>query len=244
MKSNMLELYYKFKEIKEKGWIKSMRKGPGGIGYTFETLIGKNEENFPIPDYNGIEIKTLNRYGKKNIHLFSISPDGDYLFPIQRIIDILGYPDKENPKYRMFNVTVKANEFKNIGYYKKVKINVNREAKKVELVAYRDSRKIDIGVSWSFDMLKERLYLKMHDLCVIETEIRKINNVDYFHYQRSSFYILKDFDTFIDLIEKGIVPISFKISVFKSGKNEGKMHDRGTSFSINFDDIQLLFKKI
>ena len=37
-----------------------MRDGPGGVGYTFENLLGKAEENFPIPDFKGIEIKTKN----------------------------------------------------------------------------------------------------------------------------------------------------------------------------------------
>ena len=37
-----------FEKVKNKGWIKSLRKGDTGIGYTFETLIGKKEENLPI----------------------------------------------------------------------------------------------------------------------------------------------------------------------------------------------------
>lgn len=52
----------KFLEIKKMGWIKSKRKGHTGVGMTFEYLIGTNENNFEIPDFNGIEIKTKRNY--------------------------------------------------------------------------------------------------------------------------------------------------------------------------------------
>ena len=96
MTENIESLYTKFKEIKKLNWIKTKRIGNGGIGYTFETMLGKREENFPIPDYNNIEIKTsrTNSWGK--IHLFHATPDGDFLFPIKDILNTLGYPDKES----------------------------------------------------------------------------------------------------------------------------------------------------
>ena len=62
------------------GWIESMRRGTTGIGYTFESLLGKPEESFPIPDYGTIEIKTRYRNGKRDITLFNATPDGDFLF--------------------------------------------------------------------------------------------------------------------------------------------------------------------
>ncbi len=58
------------------GWIESKRKGTTGIGYTFETLLGKEEESFPIPDYGSIEIKTRYRNAKFPITLFNATPDG------------------------------------------------------------------------------------------------------------------------------------------------------------------------
>ena len=62
----MMEEFKKFKELfeqtKKKGWIKSLRKGDTGVGYTFEKTIGKDEENLPIADYGSIEIKTTRKY--------------------------------------------------------------------------------------------------------------------------------------------------------------------------------------
>ena len=57
MIDDLVSLRSKFEMIKNAGWIMSMRDGTTGIGYTFECLLGKEEESFPIPDYGTIEIK-------------------------------------------------------------------------------------------------------------------------------------------------------------------------------------------
>ena len=90
MEENFKVLYKKFVDIRNMGWIQSKRKGTTGIGYTFETLLEKPEEHFPIPDFEDIEIKTMRKFSKKILHLFSITPDGDFLFPMKRALNILG----------------------------------------------------------------------------------------------------------------------------------------------------------
>ena len=55
---NIELLNNKFNSIKNMGWIQSIKKGSSGIGLTFEHLIGINENEFEIPDFNGIELKT------------------------------------------------------------------------------------------------------------------------------------------------------------------------------------------
>lgn len=54
-------------------------------------------------------------------------------------------------------------------------------------------------------------------------------------------YKLKSFSTFIDLIEKGIIKVQFKIGRFKKGKRMGEIHDRGTGFQIKTSDLTKLF---
>lgn len=63
MKNNIEELKKYFTTIKNNNQ-NSLREGNIGIGYTFETLIDKKEDNLPLPDFNGIEIKTKLGYSK------------------------------------------------------------------------------------------------------------------------------------------------------------------------------------
>ncbi len=51
------EFTKKFREIKEQGFVQTMRKGPTGIGYTLETLLGIKENNDARPDIDGAELK-------------------------------------------------------------------------------------------------------------------------------------------------------------------------------------------
>ena len=64
---------------------------------------------------------------------------------------------------------------------------------------------------------------------------------DYYYYHTINFYKLRDFDTFINLIEKGIIEISFKIGYYKTGKRMGNIYDHGTDFSINIGNINVDF---
>lgn len=231
MKEEIKELNEKIVKIKEQRWIKTKRKGTSGVGYTFEQLIGKEEENFPIPDYNSIEIKTSRRTSWGKIHLFHATPDGDYLFPIKDILEVLGYPDKDLPQYKVFNYTINAKTFTKIGYNKKAKIIINRNKQKVYLSAKdKYNKDLNIKISWSFDMLKQRLILKLKYLAIIKAETKKINNIEYFKYNEIIFYKLKNFETFINLIESGIINVTFMIGLYKKGKRIGETHGPRNSF--------------
>ncbi|MBQ6477144.1 MAG: MvaI/BcnI restriction endonuclease family protein [Bacilli bacterium] len=241
----MLELKRKFIQVRSMGWIKSEDTTVGGIGNMFERLINKPEDNFPVPDYKSIEIKTINRFGNNEIHLFSIAPDGDYLFPMKRVLNILGYPDRQYHKYKVLNVSVNASKYKHIGYNHRAKLVINRMEEKVDLIGYdNNDDDLNINVSWSFKSLEERLKIKLMYLAVIYGEEKNNHGGKYYNYKWINFYQLNSFDTFLTLLEKGIINVNFKVSYFKSGKRFGTTHDRGTDFSINAKDIEKLYTKL
>ena len=57
------ELLEKCRQINKKGFIKTMRVGDTGVGYTLETLLGIKANSNKSPDYKGIEIKTKDLSG-------------------------------------------------------------------------------------------------------------------------------------------------------------------------------------
>ena len=50
------------------------------------------------------------------------------------------------------------------------------------------------------------------------------------------------YNEFIKLIESGVITITFMIGIYKNGKRFGQIHDRGTSFTINEREIELLYQ--
>ena len=245
MKNSIISLKKKFYEIKKMNWIESKRKGPTGIGYTFETLLGIDENNLPYYDFEDIEIKVHRKNSSSPIHLFNATPDGDELFPIKKIIKKIGYQDKINPKYKVFNVTITGKDYINLGYYKRLKIKVNYFKRKVDLrVVNNINKKYDLNISWSYDLLKEKINYKIKHLAIIDADVKVINGKEFFKYDRINFYKIKGFNHLIKLIDEGIINVTFKIGVFRDGPRKGQIHDRGTDFSIKKKNLGMLYDLI
>lgn len=242
---SVLKLKIKFEEIRKMDWVKSYRKDFGGIGITFEKLIGNNENTFEIPDYNGIEIKTKRGYSKSSTTLFNFAPEGPHYHETERLKEKFGYPDKELKQYKILNNTISAVEKTKIGINFYFKLKIDRKREKVFLVVFdKYNNLLEKEVYWGFDLLKEKLERKLKYLAFIKALSKKINKEEYFKYYKMNIYKLKDFNSFINLLENGIITISFKIGVFKKGKNKGKIHDHGTSFNIKEADLLKLYNLI
>lgn len=235
------ELYENFKRIKQMGWIKTLRSGSTGVGYTFESLLNKDEESFSIPDFGNIEIKTKRYFTKGFIELFNAVPDGDFLFPIKTLISKYGYSTKKNPLSKAIVGDVYANKDNMIGLYYIYRIKVDRNKRLIRLlISNYNGDFIDSSISWSFDYLKDKLYRKLKYLALVYAKSKFIDGEEYFLYNRIAFFKLRGFDSFLDLIENGKIHIQFNArSIYSNGKQ--KIHDHGTAFKIHERDVQLLF---
>ena len=239
---NIIDLKNDFQRIKEKGWIKSLYKGTGGIGLTFEKMLNKEIENFEIPDYQGIEIKTHWSFSKSYTTLFNATPDGKELFEIKRLRNKYGYPDKDLKNYKVFYGFVNATEKNFIGIKHQYKLNVNKDEKRIYLNIYdKKGNLIDTDTYWSFDMLEEKLKRKLTTLAYVKALKRTKNKEEYFKYISITFYQLKSFETFINLIEDGTIIINFNVGIFKKGDKIGEIYDHGTGIRIDNKDLDKLF---
>ena len=247
MIDDLIELREKFNQISNSGWFMSKRKGPTGIGYTFESLLGKEEESFSIPDFGSIEIKTRFRNSKRGITLFNATPDGDYLFSIKNIYEKYKFPSKSNHKYKVFYADI-STEPKYAGAENKFKLYVDDYNKKISVICIdKYGNHINTEVSWSFKNLKEKLERKLKFLALVKADAKCDKNdfeLQYFHYYSITFYALKDFETFISLIKNGIIKTTFMIGCYKKGPKEGQMDNHGVGFDINENDLDKLFIKL
>ena len=214
MDNEFIKLKKEFEKIKEKGWIKSIRKGPTGIGKTFETLIGKEEESFSIPDYYGIEIKTRRNSTSEPVSLFCVEPDGEGMFESERIRLKYGYSSKKYPQFTVFNASIKSNAYTQIGNNKFI-LQINHSTKTLYLTSFNSSGKmIDKSTSWSFKLLQECLERKLNYLAIIRAYNKHVDGEEYFKYTKMTTYKNVIFENFIHLLEKGKIIVNFKIGVF------------------------------
>lgn len=245
MHNDIIYLKNKFDKIKKTGWIKSVRNDTGGIGVTFEKLIGVEENSLEIPDYRNIEIKTKRAYSKSYTNLFNCTPTGPHYHEVERLKEKFGYPDKILKEYKVLNTSVYATEKNKVGLNFYFKLQVDKKQNKIFLLVFdKQNNLIEDIVYWDFDILREKIFRKLKTLAFVKALVKRKNNEEYFKYYDIKIYKLKDFDTFISLLELGIIRVSFKISIFKSGNKFGQIHDHGTSFNIKECDLNKLYTLI
>ena len=244
MIDDLISLRSKFQKIKDSGWIESKRQETTGIGYTFETLIGKEEEQFPIPDYGTIEIKTRYRNSKENIGLFTAAPDGDYLFNTKRMYDEYGFPDKMYPEFKVFYAKM-GSKLRYAGMNYQFKLHVDKCKEQIRIIAVDKAGKIiDTEVSWTFDMLRKKVENKIKYLAFIKADSIFRHDKQYFKYYNLTFFMIRGFNTFIELIEADIINATFMVGFYKTGSKRGMMYNHGVRFDISEEDLEKLFIKV
>lgn len=241
MNTEIQKLKKLFKEVKNKEFNKSLRKATTGIGYTFENLINKKEDNLSLPDFNGIEIKTKLGYTKSSLTLFCSTPKKDNTQCIKYLLETFGYPNK-NLKYKSFRIDVYTNKNNILAnrYIFKLKIDY-QEYKLKLLILDIDFNIIDNTIYWILKDIETRLYTKLNYLAYITGYPYNKNNETYYKYTNLKIYKLKNFNKFIELLETNKIYITFNIGYFRTGKRVGEIHDRGTAFKLKLDNLTDLF---
>lgn len=245
MKQNMQELKREFERVKAMGWILAPHNRNNEQGSLFELLIDKPEENFEIPDFEGIEIKTHMKYSKCWTTLFNANPEGKEFFEVNRLCNRYRYPDSKIKTARILYGDVSAKIIQKIGLWYHYQLIVDRQKQKIYLCIYdHKGRMIEKNSYWDFSILKEKLERKLSYLAYVRVERKKIQGQYYFKYTDIQFYRLRDFSVFLKLLEEGKVIVCFNVGVFHSGRRTGQIRNHGTGFCIASENIKLLFDSI
>lgn len=235
-------LQRKFSEIRNMEYVKSVRRGNTGIGATFESLLGKEEDSLEIPDFQGIEIKTRRGYSKSLINLFTAVPTGSTFYEVKRLRDTYGYPDIYDKSLKKLNTMAEAKELVRVGVFYYFKLRVDRELQRLVLCVYDINRNlIDETTYWDFDILREKLLRKMNVVAIVKAWPNRIGGVEYFKYYKMNIYILKDFESFLTALEDGIIKVKFTIGNYYDENRYGMVRSHGVSFSISEDDLGRVF---
>ena len=126
-----------------------------------------------------------------------------------------------------------------------MKLEIDYFYKKIYLIILDKNKKlIEKSCFWNFRTLKEKLDKKIKYLAFIEAEKKYEYNKKYFRYTKIDFYKIKNFSTFLSLIETGDIKISFNAGVYKKGNKYGQTYDHGTNFEIKKENITKLYDHI
>lgn len=237
------ELKKIFLQIKAQGFVLNTRPNnrDGGIGNTFEDLLGVKENNLSEADFKGIEIKSQRLLNSSFISLFTKAPS---------------YPKRANNLLRETYGEIRKEEHsdKNVLY---CSIFGNREAiiyekYKMRLLIDRDKQRIILiikdlqdnlltnEVYWDFSAL-EKSSKKLDKLFLVFAKTKKIDNRPYCHFTEGRIYYSFNFEKFLAELELGSIMFDIRIGVHNSGKNYGKTHDHGSGFRIKKENFHKLY---
>lgn len=239
------ELKEKFKRINKQGFIKGqVYKSKGNSGLTFEKLIGKENDEFQLADYKGIEIKVKNnnRYSYRHLTLFNLVPSNCFGIMLKKLRDVYGTPDKDfnNVNTLMKSVFANIKTTTENGY--SFKLQIKYSEKRIYLNIYnKNNILIDKSIYWDFEDIISAINRKLNYLALVKYDSKLINNSKYFKYDSIKFYKFKGVDTFFELVEKGFIRIYICLGVYKSGFKAGLEHDHGIRFDIKECDLLKLY---
>tara|TARA_B100001564_G_C20550017_1_gene628629 strand:+ start:162 stop:911 length:750 start_codon:yes stop_codon:yes gene_type:complete len=242
---NSSKIEQEFKRIKNLGFIKSNRQlnKDGGIGNTFEDYLGVAENNLKDPDFNGFEIKTQRHFTSSYVTLFSKSPS----YPKRansmlkdkygEVRDVEKFPDLKKLYASIF-----GDKWSYVYEKYNMKLNVIEEDQKVYLNVKEPGKDIFNEVYWSYDDLRKSVK-KLEKLFIVFATSKKIDESQYYHYNKGIVYLNFNFNNFISMIKTGFIQFDLRMGVYSSGKNYGKPHDHGSGFRVRKENMSNLYEE-
>jgi hypothetical protein len=241
--SNLKKIKEDFYAIKDLGFVDCSRNNnkDGGIGNTYEDLLGVTENNLKEADYLGYELKSKRQFNSSLISLFSKSPShpakaNGYLRETYGEVRDLNHAGKKKLYASVF-----GHKFSTVYEKYKMKLEVNYDDKLVFLRIYDLNENLLDSVYWTFDAL-EKASKKMKSLMLVLAETKTENNHRKYHYNKAELYENFDFEKFLKNIENGGIMFDIRIGVHNSGKNIGKTHDHGSGFRVKRENFKNLYE--
>ena len=224
---NLEELLSHYRLIKEKGFIKSQRKGDCAVGNTFEDELGLKENNIAAPDLKNYELK-VKRTGASGLQTL-FNKEGEWQMKQIEFLEQYGFPHTKYIGEISGQSTITKSPNKRGFYY---------ESDDDYLYVKVDDV---IIVRWDWCKLVEVFGNKFPNCIKVLAETIKDKGTEYFHYNEIYLYKGTTKQKFRELIENDLISIDFRLY---TQYNKGKcIRNRGTAFRINHENMDKLFIK-
>jgi hypothetical protein len=239
---NLDTLKKEFNRIKDLGFVECTRPNntDGGIGNTFEDLLGVVENNKKEADFKGFEIKSKRIFNSSYVSLFTKSPDNPDKANLYLRENFGEVRDENHSNKKKLYASVFGNRASIVYSKYKMQLNVDRKNKKLDLLINDlDDNKLS-SVSWNFETLI-KASSKMKDLFLVFADTKKEGTKNLYHFIEGEIYKGFDFEKFLSEIETGGIMFDIRIGVYNSGKNYGKTHDHGSGFRVKAENFKNLY---
>jgi hypothetical protein len=218
------QITVKLIEIRDLGFVPTMRSGNTGIGYTLETLFGIKENNVRTPDFGEIELKSQRKNMSTPITLFTFNR-GAWRVKQSDVIRTFGYVDENGRQALYCFATSKPNPQ-----------GLFTLADELELKLFHTS-----GVliaSWAIEVILERFSEKMNALVTVLAETRLNETLrEEFWFNEAYFLHTPSRENFVALLRQDAIVLDVRMHL----KESGVARNHGTAFRTSESVLPLFF---
>ena len=219
------EFKEKFQHLKDRGFVRSLRKGATGIGYTLEIFLGLPENNLTTPDISNIEIKAHRTNSNSMITLFTFNKKVWKISPLEAIRRY-GSHDTAGRLGMYFTMSLTPNSAGLFLTISDAEISVQHTSG--EIIA-----------TWYLSALAERFSQKIPALLFISAHAEERGGVEYFHFYRAQLMRKTSPELLSELFQSGNLFIDLRLH-----DKVTRARNHGTGFRTFEDKLPLLFMKI
>jgi len=234
MIENINDVITRLEVIKNLGWVKTLRAGATGIGYTLETLLDIQENNFQQPDLLGFELKSSRNNGSSMLTMFTLSPSPPR--SNSKLRDKYGYISTDYVyDKKVLHATLSTQRFTEMGTGTNIKV-VEHENR----IHIATNQEIE-DIYWCRDRIQKAFNRKIkNSIIMVKADSKGVGADEHFLF--NEVYLLSgfDFEHFMKMLTDGKIFIDLRIGQHRNGKT----HDHGTAFRIKASDQIHLFKNI
>lgn len=233
------ELLEKIKCTTQGQWITSMRKGPTGVGFTLEALLGIQANNSKAPDYKGIELKAgrlSNKMPRSRTTLFSKTPDWSRstCSSGMMLLEKFGYEvDNRRQLYCSLNNTPNS-----LGHFLEI----------VDEETALHSRHIDTEnqissnvFHWDIDVLNSALLNKHKETFWVKAQTRKNGESEEFRFFSVTHTRSPMISNMVEVLKTGGIELDYCLHEELSANGSKRARDHGYLFKIWPKNLGLIF---
>lgn len=226
------ELKARLEDLKDAGFIPTMRPGSTGVGYTLEQRLGLSENNLPIPDIGGrVEVKATRASSSSLISLFTFNRSVWQVPQIQAIREF-GYIDNKGRPALKSTVNASAQNTQGL------MLTLTNGPEMSVSVLHEPSG--CVLATWSIYHLVGKFITKFERLLFVKAEVqRQGNGPEEFHYFDAQLVSEPGPQEFHEALRGGNAVIDIRMHL----NEHGGVRNRGTALRIRERDLPTLFSK-
>ncbi len=239
-----VELLSKLKDVAGNGFVKTLRPGPTGVGYTLETMLGIAANSRKAPDYKGIEIKaSRTKHGgtaSTRTTLFSKTPDWKASpYNALRLVQKYGRDNEEGRRQIYCSLGNLPNS--TFGFY----LATDDETELLHSVKGVPGKAPAEGdeklVRWLLPRLRAALMAKHRETFWVKAQTKGRGTNESFRYFEVAHTQAPMQANFAPLIASGHIELDFLVHLTEAADGKQRARDHGYLFKIWDKHRHLLF---